>query len=194
MKTKILLFLAVLGMGLGFFACEKEGGEPTVEMLSQELKEKHKALNQFFDIANQKSDGKLLEFIVDHKDNLESAVQSPEFSKFINIKEVGVRTKAFMDAHQALAELTSEEKADQVLIDNLVQVKLKGNGNNIMEDPDRLTCVNALSNGMTILRIEYAACSALSGGFGSFTICTVLYLAGERLLYSDFYDCVESSY
>jgi hypothetical protein len=60
MKTKFLLFLAVLGMGLGFFACEKEGEDSTslsFESQSQDLKAKQAALFDFYTKADKSSNG-----------------------------------------------------------------------------------------------------------------------------------------
>jgi hypothetical protein len=187
MKTKLLLFLAVLGMGLGVFACEKEGEDATsasFESLSKDLKTKQTALLNFYAEANKNSNGELSKFIEEHKGD-EAAFQSTEFRELVDVKEFQVLANAFRIAYKKLHAISSETELRENILEHTKDV-FPVNGSQLVGLP----CYEDYASAIYEAWGELELCGIFLGDYE----CVFLFAWKLGNTYQRYLDCLGEKY
>jgi DNA-binding protein YbaB len=199
MKTKFLLFLAVLGMGLGVFACEKDG-EDAVEVTSsaenvlKKLEKADKEFSKYFEEVNEKSGGKLALIIKSHSGNPEGLNSDIEFNKLVDIKKIETLSNQFNEAYNnALKNYKNKE------FDPLVTISYK---KIIGEYPNKektnsfygLPCCSQLIADLESSSEELGRCLTNNWSIDSWYFCRLEYNFSRDFAEANYMRCLQDHY
>jgi hypothetical protein len=200
MKTKFLLFLAVLGMGMGFFACEKEG-EDAVEVSSSaesELKTLEKAYNDFskyFEEADKKNDGRLKAFFKSFQGDPASFHNNKELQTMVDVTKLEAYVKNFANAYQKVMSnplIASKTPLTDLNIENHFS-KSEKSSNSVVDDG--LPCTDQYIADAEHAENQFVTCVGPNfTSFPSWIACAMSYSESINFAFADYKRCLRANY